>query len=148
MIPYRMATPAHSKASMIALLIRSPPFFIVSESSKKTAACAAVSLPADCQPALEARAGLEPEDAVELELPDELVDRRLPVLALHFGQDQLGRIAVVEAAEVGLDLEQLSGAVECHEFGKTWSAGDVASAGARMLQSLNSGSFFATATFF
>src|SRR5512138_1479612 len=125
MIPYRMATPAHSKASMIALLIRSP-LLLLSESSKKTAACAAVSLPADCQPALEARAGLEPEDAVELELADQLVDRRLPVFALHLGQDQLGRIAVVEAAEVGLDLEQLSGAVDCHDIRQARGTGGVA----------------------
>ena len=66
------------------------------------------------QTTFEAGTWLKSENLIELQFPNELIDRRLPVLALNFRQDQLGGIAVVEAAEVGLHLEQLARAVECH----------------------------------
>jgi hypothetical protein len=34
-----------------------------------------------------------------------LIGRRMAVLAVHFGDDQLGAVGVVEAAEVGLRLK-------------------------------------------
>src|SRR3569832_529260 len=83
----------------------------------KTAANTANNQKTQNQPTHEPRTGLEPEDPVKLKVPDELIDRLLPMLTLHLGQDQLGRIAVVEAAEIGLYLEQLFCAVECHVCG-------------------------------
>lgn len=51
----------------------------------------------DRKAALEARARLKTENFSKLELDDELVDCLLAMLALHFGQNKLGRIAIVES---------------------------------------------------
>ena len=77
-------------------------------------------LPPTClplfQPTLEPGAGLEPENSTKVRFPDKLVDRILSMRALHPGQGQPGRIAMAEATEIGLYLEQLFCAVECHFF--------------------------------
>lgn len=121
-----------------------------------------------CQPTLEPGAGLEPENSTKVPFPDKLIDRILSMLALRLGQNQPGRIAIVEATEVGLYLEWLLCAVECHLF-RDWGIGVRGGAGeaprlivlrgtaARPLipvpwplspnQILNVGSFFATAMF-
>lgn len=54
----------------------------------------------DRKAALEARARLKTEYFIELELDDEVIDCLLAMLALHFGQNQLGRSLVVKPAKV------------------------------------------------
>ena len=66
------------------------------------------------QATFEPGARLKPEDLIEPEIADAFVDRTLPVLALHLGQNQFGRIAVVKATKVSLYFQQLFGAIERH----------------------------------
>ena len=50
--------------------------------------------------AVEGGARFEAKDTLEIEFGDELIDRRLAVPAVHFSDDQLGAVGVVEGTEL------------------------------------------------
>src|SRR5581483_4565655 len=64
--------------------------------------------------AFEAGADREPEDPIEAELDDERVHRGLAMLPHDIRKKEARRGAIIEAAEIGLDLQQLARAVERH----------------------------------
>jgi hypothetical protein len=51
---------------------------------------------------VEDASGFKAEDALEIELADELVHGHLAMLAAYFGEDQFGAVGVVEAAKAGV----------------------------------------------
>lgn len=57
---------------------------------------------------------LKPKYFIEPKVADAFIDRYLPMFSLHFGQNQLGRIAVVKATKVSLHLEELFRPIERH----------------------------------
>jgi hypothetical protein len=59
-------------------------------------------------------AASEAEDALELQLADQRVHQRLAVLAAHLREDNLGAVGAVEAAEIGLYLEELLRLLQGH----------------------------------
>lgn len=66
------------------------------------------------QTAFKTRTRFKSEYHIQSQIPDQTIDSNLAMLALNFGQNQLGRIGVVKTAEIGLNLEQLTGAIESH----------------------------------
>ncbi|MDP3126829.1 MAG: hypothetical protein Q8M84_14475 [Thiobacillus sp.] len=111
-IPYSSAKPAATRANI------NPSFIIFSsKDSKKNGSLRhrSHSLPlAHRQATFKTGAWLKPKNLIEPEIADAFINRTLPMLTLNLGQDQLGRIAVVEAAEVGLHAQQLFGPVKRH----------------------------------
>lgn len=70
--------------------------------------------PPNRQSTLEPGARLKTEYLLQVKFYDQFIHRRLAMLPLHFGQDQLGGIGVVETAKVGLDFEKLSCPIKRH----------------------------------